>query len=111
MNNLWDQQTKAKYGVGVRSTEYYIFHNEHIRKVVPKERLLEFKAVDGWDPLCKFLGKQKPVGKEGENYPHRNDSQAANQLIWSFAIWGVGIWVCVGLCGWGLIWGVNRYTL
>lgn len=104
INNLWDAQTKAKIGVGVRRTEFYDFHNEQIRRIVPKDRLLEFQAADGWDPLCKFLGQEKPVG----GHPHRNDAKAANQIIKSFAIWGVGTWVAVGLLGWGLFYGVQR---
>jgi hypothetical protein len=31
-----------------------------IRGLVPKERLLEWSAEDGWEPLCKFLGKPIP---------------------------------------------------
>ena len=104
INNLWDEQTKAKYGVGVITPQYYDFHNDWIRRVVPKERLLEFKATDGWDPICKFLGKERPAG----DYPHRNDAKAANQIIRSFAIWGVGIWVVVGLSGWGAVLGLRR---
>ncbi|KAI1500707.1 hypothetical protein F5X99DRAFT_409782 [Biscogniauxia marginata] len=26
-------------------------------RLMPKERLLEFALADGWEPLCKFLGK------------------------------------------------------
>ncbi|KAF4634956.1 hypothetical protein G7Y89_g3133 [Cudoniella acicularis] len=77
MNNLWDAQTKAKYGVGVKATDFYDYHNDHIRRVVPKEKLLEFKAADGWGPLAEFLGKERPVGE----YPHKNDSKAANVLM------------------------------
>ena len=33
----------------------YKEHYEHVRRFVPKERLLEFKNEDGWEPLCKFL--------------------------------------------------------
>jgi len=109
INNLWDQQTKAKYGVGVRSTEYYAYHNDHVRKVMPKERLLEFKAADGWEPLCKFLGKDVPQGK----YPHRNDAKAANQLMKSSAINGIGIWIAIGfgVFGNGLRWGELEFRL
>jgi hypothetical protein len=104
VNNLWDQQTREKYGVGVRTTDYYSFHNEHIREIVPKERLLEFKAADGWEPLCQFLGREAPEG----GYPHRNDSKVANKLIRSFAVYSVGLWVAVGVCGWGLVWVIRH---
>ena len=34
--------------------------HEEIRQIVPKERLLEYRIADGWDPLCKFLGHDVP---------------------------------------------------
>jgi hypothetical protein len=43
-------------------------HNDHIRAIVPKEKLLEFRVQQGWDPLCKFLGKEVPA----EQFPHAN---------------------------------------
>ncbi|KAJ5716057.1 hypothetical protein N7493_007968 [Penicillium malachiteum] len=42
------------------SKEKYREHYALVRQVAPKERLLEFKLNDGWDPLCEFLGKPKP---------------------------------------------------
>ena len=39
----------------------YKEHYEHVRRVCPKERLLEFDLKEGWDPLCAFLGKEKPA--------------------------------------------------
>jgi Sulfotransferase domain len=102
IKNLWDQRAQEKYGVRVRTTQYYSFHNQHIREIVPKERLLEFKAADGWEPLCEILGTEVPSGR----YPHRNDSKAANQPIGSFAVYGMGIWIAVGICGWAMVWGI-----
>jgi hypothetical protein len=39
-----------------------------IRGLVPKERLLEWHIGDGWEPLCKFLGKPVP----NVEFPHAN---------------------------------------
>ncbi|HTB06834.1 MAG TPA: sulfotransferase [Bacteroidia bacterium] len=36
-------------------------HNEEVLRVVPKEKLLVFKAQDGWEPLCKFLNVPVPA--------------------------------------------------
>ena len=104
LNNLWDQQTKDEYGMAVRTTDYYALHCERIRKIVPGSRLLDFQAADGWEPLCKLLGREVPDCR----YPHRNDSRAANQLMKSFAVYGVGIWVVVAFCGWVLVWSIQR---
>lgn len=39
-----------------------------IRGMVPPERLLEWSAEHGWEPLCNFLGKEVP----DEPFPHLN---------------------------------------
>lgn len=43
-------------------------HNDRVRAVVPKERLLEFRVDQGWAPLCEFLGVDVPDGP----FPHEN---------------------------------------
>ncbi|KAL2146798.1 hypothetical protein VTI28DRAFT_2279 [Corynascus sepedonium] len=43
-------------------------HANMIRGLVPKERLLEWYIEDGWEPLCKFLGKPVP----DVEFPHAN---------------------------------------
>lgn len=53
---------------------------------MPKEKLLGFKAPDECESLCEFLAREVPEGP----YPHRNDGKAANQLMKSFAVYGVG---------------------
>lgn len=40
----------------------FLEHNQYIKNVVPKEKLLVFHPKDGWEPLCKFLGKPVPEG-------------------------------------------------
>ena len=46
-------------------------HNAMVRKIVPKERFLEFQVTEGWGPLCGFLGKEVP---EGKPFPRANDT-------------------------------------
>jgi len=46
----------------------YNKHNQSVRDTVPADRLLEFDARQGWDPLCKFLGVSVP----NEPYPKTN---------------------------------------
>lgn len=43
-------------------------HNQEVRNTIPPERLLEFNARDGWEPLCRFLGVPVP----DEPYPNTN---------------------------------------
>lgn len=35
-------------------------HNDMIRSLVPKERLLEYHVGDGWKPICDFLDCDVP---------------------------------------------------
>ncbi|PVH80118.1 hypothetical protein DL98DRAFT_207620 [Cadophora sp. DSE1049] len=46
--------------------EYYA----EVRRVAPKERLLEYELGSGWGPLCEFLGKEVP----DVEFPHANES-------------------------------------
>jgi hypothetical protein len=49
----------------------YLAHNEEVRRVVPRERLLVFQAAEGWRPLCEFLGLPVP----SEPYPRTNTTE------------------------------------
>jgi len=43
-------------------------HNDAVRTVIPSERLLEYRAGDGWEPLCHALNLPVP----DIPYPHTN---------------------------------------
>lgn len=51
-------------------------HNDYVRNITPPERFLEFEAKMGWEPLCRFLGKDVPKTA----YPRINDTK-------SFKVW------------------------
>ena len=53
--------------------EVYHEHYRRIRQAAPKEKLLEYRMGDGWEPLCKFLGKNMP---EGVPFPRKNEAAA-----------------------------------
>ena len=42
-----------------------------VRRLVPEGRRLEWKLEEGWEPLCRFLGKEVP----DEPFPRVNDGQ------------------------------------
>lgn len=59
----------------------FIEYHENLRRIVPKEKLLEFKVQDGYKPLCDFLGVPVPTividGKEvDEPFPKVNEGEA-----------------------------------
>ena len=49
----------------------YHEHYDTVRKLVPPDRLLDYKLGDGWEPICQFLGKPKPE----EPFPRVNEGK------------------------------------
>ena len=43
-------------------------HTEEVKAVIPAERLLIYRAGQGWEPLCRFLDLPVP----DEPYPFQN---------------------------------------
>ena len=65
----------------------YEEHYAWMRANVPKERLLEYKLGDGWEPLAKFLGKDVPAVE----FPRVNDQlehrkRTGERLAWLLPI-------------------------
>ena len=46
-------------------------HNARVRALVPASRLVEWRAQDGYAPLCRALGLPQP----SEPFPHLNTTQ------------------------------------
>jgi hypothetical protein len=43
-------------------------HNDEVRATVPRNRLIEWRTGDGWEPICSALGLPVP----DEPFPHAN---------------------------------------
>jgi hypothetical protein len=52
-------------------------HNREVREGVPAERLLEWRAREGWEPLCERLGVALPQ----EPFPVTNSTNETRALI------------------------------
>jgi hypothetical protein len=83
------------------SPQMFKNHYDLVRRVTPKERLLEYTMGDGWEPLCKFLGKEVPDCP----FPHVNDSDAVWEQMAIIARRGLrnAMWRLVRLGGIGLV--------
>jgi hypothetical protein len=46
----------------------YERHNTAVRQTIPPERLLEWRASEGWEPICRVLNVPVP----DEPFPHTN---------------------------------------
>lgn len=48
----------------------YAKHLEHVKQVIPAERLLTYNVRDGWGPLCDFLNVDRP----NQEFPSGNST-------------------------------------
>lgn len=106
--SLWDKPEGRQTWI-----HHYNAGHEEARRLVSPDKRLEFYVQQGWDPLCKFLDVQAPLGDDGRpmSFPHINDTgsfgvkigivkrQAAVRIAkrWSpllgiLGVVGVGIW-------------------
>ncbi|KAJ7354241.1 P-loop containing nucleoside triphosphate hydrolase protein [Mycena albidolilacea] len=60
-----------------KSKARFVEHYENVRKIVPKERLLEYEVGEGWHRLCKFLGDKVP----DTEFPRVNDTETLKRNI------------------------------
>ncbi|KAF9871474.1 hypothetical protein CkaCkLH20_11121 [Colletotrichum karsti] len=78
--DIWNKKDGAE-----KARAKYSQHYDLIRRVTPKERLLEFDLADGWGPLCEFLGKPIPE----EPFPHLNEQAWLDEKVRIIAVNGL----------------------
>lgn len=61
-----------------RCIEVFERHNREVQERVPPERLLVFRVQDGWEPLCRFLGREIPAGVP---FPHLNEGKETLEAL------------------------------
>ncbi|POS76445.1 hypothetical protein DHEL01_v205154 [Diaporthe helianthi] len=92
-----------RWGLTFRDQTIYDKHNGWVRDEARKRgrKILEFKAEDGWQPICQLLGKDKETPRSP--YPRIND-QKTMKMVKLFII-GRGLlhWVGLFVILWGFI--------
>ena len=74
---IWKRFHENTMGDREKAIERYSRHVEDVKAAVPEDQLLVFKASEGWEPLCSFLGEPVPEGP----FPRTNDrAQMQKQL-------------------------------
>lgn len=73
--HVFHATSKEEFQGNARET--YREHYRIVRATTPPERLLEFSLKDGWEPLCKFLGKPVP----DIPFPHINDTESFHEKL------------------------------
>ena len=52
---IWGHFCDLDYDDEDKCKRRFLEHNEHVRQVVPRERLLEYDIKQGWKPMTAFL--------------------------------------------------------
>ncbi|KAI2629605.1 P-loop containing nucleoside triphosphate hydrolase protein [Hypoxylon sp. NC1633] len=81
-------------------TEVWERHIQHLKEVVPADKLVFFNVKDGWGPLCEALGCEVPKGIE---FPRINERLAMDTFAKEQ--------VKQGLIRWALILGTFATTI
>ncbi|PSN61436.1 hypothetical protein BS50DRAFT_639251 [Corynespora cassiicola Philippines] len=66
-------------------------HVEWLKEIVPEDRLVFFEVKDGWEPLCKALGKEVP----DIPFPRINDGEAIDRFAKVMVKRGLLRWLVV----------------
>ena len=60
VQELLAREIGADWDDPVRAQAFYERHNERVRREAPADRLLEWRAEEGWEPLCQALALPVP---------------------------------------------------
>jgi hypothetical protein len=64
---------------------------KYLKRVVPQDQLFFFDVKDGWEPLCKILGRDVP----DVPFPRVNDSKATEELAQKMVVKGLKRWAVI----------------
>lgn len=67
MKLIWECFCDGEYRDQEKCKRLYLEHYDYVRRVVPKERLLEYDVRSGWVPVTKFLGLPEFEGVVARN--------------------------------------------
>ena len=107
--SIW---TGGDFNDRARLRQTYRDHYAHIRSVVPREKILEFRFGDGYEELCLFLGKPVPSDETFPNINHPDNivklheallRRTVKALLWKAGMTLGAVLVAVGALWWG--WG------
>lgn len=91
INGLRDQYIHLYGEAEPLTQDVYHKHVTWLKDVVPAERLVFFDVKDGWEPLCKALGKEVPDAP----FPKINDSEAIDRLAAKMVGRGLKRWAVI----------------
>ena len=66
---IWNHFCNGEYDNRKKCKERLLQHYEHVRRVVPADRLLEYDIKEGWKPVTDFLCLPEFDGTVSKNRP------------------------------------------
>ncbi|KAI5923942.1 hypothetical protein F4810DRAFT_155287 [Camillea tinctor] len=75
-------------------------HEEHLRQVVPPEKLFWYQVSEGWEPLCRILNVPVPDCP----FPHNNNKTDATKIFWDHVVAGIISWIFILALSSMMIW-------
>lgn len=91
--------SRERFGNGdIFSAVYAEKYNDDVRRVVEEKggSVLEFRAEDGWGPLCEFLGREVPDGP----FPRVNEKRTFAIIKAIMVVKGLVSWAVLGVLFW-----------
>jgi len=74
---IWDGTFGGRFEDRAHALAVYERHNQEVRQTIPPEKLLVYQVGQGWEPLCRFLGRPIP----DEPYPAVNSTEEFAQRV------------------------------
>ncbi|OGM40584.1 NAD dependent epimerase/dehydratase [Aspergillus bombycis] len=104
--SLFPKQRRRLYGEPESMADIYHRHIAWLKEVVPQDRLVFFDVREGWEPLCKVLGKDVP---KDIAFPRINDGKAMDAVARSHIKRGLTRWAAfLSVVGVITAWSVLR---
>jgi len=101
---IWQRNHKGTMDDRARAIARYNEHIEEVKAAVPPDRLLIFKADQGWGPLCEFLGVPVPEGP----FPNVNDRAQIKKVIAGMTVGAYVVLAGAAAAAIGFLYGVSR---
>ena len=104
--------TGGDFNDRARLRQTYRDHYAHIRSVVPREKILEFRFGDGYEEICRFLDKPVPRDEAFPNINQPDNIIKIHEVLWTRSVDSLlrkagmtlgAIMVTVGAAWW--VWG------
>ena len=97
---IWQRFHRGTMASRDAARERYLEHEREVREVVPPEQLLVFRATDGWEPLCDFLGLDVP----NEPFPRVNERRQMRRTMNGMFLMAYALLVAIATTAAGIAW-------